>query len=58
MVTQESAEAAEEEKVAIVNELIDIESQWLEGLAKGNSRYSRTAARLEKLRKLAELILI
>jgi len=56
MVTQESAEAVEEEKVAIVNELIDIESQWLEGLEKGNSRYSRTAARLEKLRKLAEII--
>ena len=56
MVTQESAEAAEEEKVAIVNELIDIESQWLEGLEKGNSRYSRTATRLEKLRKLAEII--
>jgi hypothetical protein len=56
MVTQESAEAAEEKQLAIVNELIDMESQWLKGLEKGNGRFSRTAARLEKLKKLAELI--
>lgn len=56
MVIPMSAEAADKEKIGIVNELIDTESQWLEGLEKGNSRYSRTAARLEKLRKLAELI--
>jgi hypothetical protein len=51
-----SVESADEEKIAIVNELIDMESLWLEGLEKGNSRYSRTAVRLEKLKKLAELI--
>jgi len=39
-----------------VNELIDMENQWLEVLDKGNGRFSRTAARLEKLRELAELI--